>query len=567
MSIVSAAMLSSIKMNINPKRALLAEGWQGVPAGAIAGLPSGVLAAILAWSAPAVLAQSAMPSTGQPAAAPAVTFPISAFTVTGENPLDGAETVRILAPFVRADASLDTLQQAAAALEGHLRDKGFGLYRVALPPQQISSTVALNIVRFKIARVTVEGALQYDEANIRRSLPDLQEGTTPNFQRLAVQTAMANESLGKQIQVAVRESVAADSIDVNVLVKETKPWQLTTTATNAGSAATGRDRLTLAVGHANVFRLDHQLSTAYTTSTERADAVKQLGLSYRAPIYARQIMLGASYTRSDVVGSFGTFTSTGAGRTMGLSAGYYFAPRQGYRSTLSAGLDDKQFEPSKINGTPLVGQLLRRSRQLSLAYVARQESDSALWGYNVELATNLPGGQGNNLAAYQTEDPRITTARWKALRASGSYSAGFAGNWVWGVRASLQLSPDALISGEQFGLGGASSVRGTSERPIAGDRGVLSTMELTTPELQPGLRLIGFVDAGWLGNNQPNGTTKPASDRLTGAGIGLRFGTPVVNLSADYGRIITGSVVPQTLNSLSPQRADAKIHLNLTARF
>ena len=487
MPIVSAAMLPPLNMNTKPKPApsrpdpqpvflalprdsgskrahplsdWLAGLWQSATAGVLAGVSSGGMAGVLAWSAPVALAQSPMPSAEKHIVAPAVTFAIGAFSVAGENPLDGAETVRILAPFVRPDASLDTLQKAATALESRLRDLGFGLYRVALPPQQInSSTVILNIVRFRIARITVEGNSQYDVTNIRHSLPDLQEGMTPNFQRLAVQTAMANESLGKQIQVAVRESVAADSIDVNVVVKETKPWQLTATATNAGSAATGRDRVTLAAGHANVLRLDHQLSTAYTTSLEHAGAVKQLGLSYRAPLYAQQIMLGASYTRSDVVGSFGTFTSTGAGRTMGLSAGYYFAPRQGYRSTLSVGWDDKQFEPSKINGTELLGQLLRRSRQFSLAYVARQESDRAVWAYNTELATNLPGGQGNNLAAYQTEDPRITTARWKALRASGSYSAGLPGNWVWGVRGSLQLSPDALISGEQFGLGGSASAR------------------------------------------------------------------------------------------------------------
>jgi len=49
-----------------------------------------------------------------------------------------------------------------------------------------------------------------------------------------------------------------------------------------------------------------------------------------------------------------------------------------------------------------------------------------------------------------------------------------------------------------MGLGGAGSVRGASERIISGDRGLAVSAELTSPELAKGLRLVGFVDAGWL---------------------------------------------------------------------
>jgi len=42
---------------------------------------------------------------------------------------------------------------------------------------------------------------------------------------------------------------------------------------------------------------------------------------------------------------------------------------------------------------------------------------------------------------------------------------------------------DVLISGEQFGIGGATSVRGTGERPLAADSGLFSTLEISTAEL------------------------------------------------------------------------------------
>lgn len=476
-------------------------------------------------------------------------------------------SAQLLASYVRPDATLETLQQAASALETALRDKGYGLHRVSLPPQNVGDTVQLNIVHFTVASVKVEGATLHDEANILRSLPDLQVGTTPNFKRLAVQTAIANENQGKQIQLAVKESTESDKVDANILVKESRLWNLTAGINNNGSASTGRDRFTVAATHTNVLKLDHQLSVAYTTSLEHPSSVKQVGVSYRAPFYSLGGVLGASYTRSDVVGSFGGFTSTGAGHTAGVNYTHYLVPQKGYRSYVTFGLDDKVFNPSQLNGSPIVGQMVRRSRQLALSYAARHDADRSLLSYNVDLATNVAGGEGNNLLAYQSEDPRISTARWKALRGNVSYVSSLPGNWQWSVRSGMQYSPDALIAGEQFGLGGVASVRGTAERPIAGDRGLSTALEVSTPELISGLRLLGFVDAGWLSNTNPNGASKPGSDSLASTGLGLRYGTQWATVGVDYGHVVKGSVVPQTLNSIAPKKGDQKLHVNLTAKF
>jgi hemolysin activation/secretion protein len=510
------------------------------------------------------LAQQSAPG-GAPAPAPSPVFAIKGFKVTGENPLGEAETARILAPYVRVDATLETLQKATAALEAALREHGFGLHRVALPPQEVGDTVALNVVKFTISRVSIEGLKIYDEANIRRSLPELKEGQTPNFKTLAIQTAIANENPNKQVQVGIKEADQPDQIDANITVKESRPWTFAASLSNAGSDSSGRDRFTLSGGHTNLFNRDHQFVGAYTTSIERISDVRQLGLSYKVPLYALGGVVGASYTRSDVVGNFGTFTSTGAGHTFGLNYTHYLPPDGGRRSYVSVALDDKLFRATVINDQT-VG-VDRRSRPLTVGYASRTESDTAVWGYSVDLALNTPGGHGNDLESYRAEDPNIDTAHWKALRGAANYSAPFMGNWVWSVRGQYQYSPNVLISGEQFGLGGISSVRGTAiERPIAGDKGLSATLEVTTPELLPGLRLLGFVDAGGLSNNHPI-APRPQSDRLASAGLGLRYGKGPYAVSVDYGRIITGSRVPLTVNSASPQRGDGRFYINVSVRF
>jgi hemolysin activation/secretion protein len=531
----------------------------------------GLFALTVLAAAAATCAQAQAPTTPAAPVAPVKsvpppTFAIKGFNVTGENPIGDAETQRVLAPYVRPNASIETLQEAASALEKALRDKGYGLHRVALPPQEIGSTVTLNIVKFTIAKVDIEGRSIYDVANVRMVVPELKEGATPNFSRLAIQTAIANENPNKQIQVGLKESEELDKIDASILVKEQKPWNFGVGISNAGTANSGRDRFTVTGSHSNLWNLDHQFIGAYTTSLERSSDVKQLGLSYKIPLYALGGVVGATYTKSDVVGNFGTFTSTGAGHTMGLNYTWYLAPHGGRRSYVVFGIEDKLFKATEISGVA-VG-IDRRSAPVTIGYAARSETDKYVFGYEADVAFNSGLGSHDDLLSYQGEDPRITTIHWKAIRGNVNYVAPFAGGWLWSARGTFQYSPDVLISGEQFGLGGLGSVRGTDiDRPITGDSGLAGTVEVQTPELAQGLRLLGFVDAGWLSNNKANGANRVSSDHLASAGVGLRYAQGFVAVSLDYGRVFAGSRVDPLFNSAAPKQGDDRFYASVQLRF
>lgn len=538
-------------------------------------------ALLLATSGACALAQAqgvvqTLPAISEATGA-ATRFTISGFEVTGANPFSEEESKQLLSPFVTSDGSLAMLQRATETFEAALKDGGYPLHRVSLPPQELGGRVRLIVVKFVIGNIAVEGQKHFSEENIRASLPELRAGEAPNFSTLAVQTAIGNENPSRQLQVSLKESTEPDKIDVKLLVKDSRPWNLLLNLANTGSDATGQDRLAVVGSHVNLFGLDHQFSGAYTTSIQRTSDVQQLGLNYRVPLYARGGVLGVSYTQSDVVGNFGSFTSTGAGQTYGVNYYHYFAPVGGRRSYLSIALDEKIFDSSQPNNNPLaLGQPEKiSSRPLSVGYSARVEADNALWGYNAELAFNLVGGSGNSLADYQNAtagslapDLRLTTANWKALRGGGNYFASLAGGWRWGWRGLFQYSPDALIAGEQFGIGGSGSVRGTSERPLSGDSGIFSSFELITPELRMGLRGLGFVDAGWLSNHRSElSANKPDTDQLVSVGLGLRYAMGNYGFSAEWGRVVRGSVLPSAPGSGIPESGDQKFHINLNIRF
>ena len=520
-----------------------------------------------AWAQAAV---PPAPTPEPPSQGSVVTFPIRGFEVQGDIPLQPGEVTALLAPYVRKEGTLETLQQAATALETALKAKGFGLHRVVLPPQEVGDSIRLTVVKFVIGSITVEGAGTFGDTNIRASLPELQEGRSPNFRALSVQTALANESPSKQVQVLLKESDQLEKIDARLMVKTAPATTFAASLANTGSAATGTDRLSLVGGHANLFGLDHQASFAYTTSVERADRVKQLGLSYRVPLYGLGGMVAFNYTNSDVEGHFGTFNSSGAGDTYSLSYSHYLPPQGGRKSYVTLGIEEKLFKAGRINSMEIPGQVDRGSRPASLGYSASTESDSAVWGYGAELALNLPGSPGNALSAYQTEESRIDTVNWKVLRFNAHWQATLPQSWRASLRSQIQTTNNPLISGEQIGLGGVGSVRGASERILSGDRGLSVSAELTTPEIAKGLRLLGFVDAGWLRNLNTGASSsgKPARDQLASAGLGLRFSAGTLSLAADWGRLITGASAPEGgAPTAQPKAGEDKLHLSLTARF
>jgi hemolysin activation/secretion protein len=501
------------------------------------------------------------------------TFPIRGFELKGDMPLSSDETTRILAPFIRADGNLETLQKAGAALEAALKERGYALHRVGLPPQEVGNKVTFNVIKFVIGKVKIEGQGAFTDANIRASVPEVKEGEAPNFRILAVQTAIANESPAKQIQVSLKESEEAEKIDVKLLMKAGDPVSFAASWANTGSAASGTDRLSLIASHANLFDQDHQLSAAYTTSLERADNVKQLGLNYKIPLYVYGGVVGASYTNSNVVGDNGSFKTTGAGQTYGVNYSYYLPPAGGRRTYLTVGLDEKIFNATAISGQvrPVTQPESITSRPITLGYTAKVEADAAAWGYNAELAFNVPGGSGTSLNDYQfaasgVRDPRISTVNWSVLRGGVNYLGDFNGGWLWTAKAQFQYSADGLISGEQFGLGGASSVRGVEERVMSGDSGLLGTLEVTSKEFYPGLRGVGFLDAGSLTSNN---NAAIASNQLASVGLGLRYNTGKISVSTDWAQVITAAdpLTPTPQGSHPPQTGDGKLHVNLTARF
>ncbi|MEY4978296.1 MAG: hypothetical protein RLZZ352_566 [Pseudomonadota bacterium] len=528
----------------------------------------GVLCLLHGTAAAQTLVQPQQPPQARTPEASAAVPRLRSVVVTGDNPLDEATTHRTLAVFLQTELRLDTLQQVVTALEAALSAEGHSLHRVVLPAQEVTDTLRVQVVRFALGDVTVQGPPGLDVDNIRRGLPELQTGQTPHLARLAIQSALSNENPAKRVQVALKPSDdQPDQIDATVRVQTSPPLQGVVSLANTGNAASGRDRISISLLHANLLRLDHQLALAWTTSLARPDDVRQLGLSYRLPLYTQGAMLDVSWSDSTVLGQFGSFSSTGAGHTAAVQLTQHLREQGGWSRSVSVTLEDKVFIPSALTptgGGPVVVLSQRRvSRPLTLGFQLRQQTHQTASDVALNLVGSLPGGGAASLAAYQSENARISSRHWLALRSAASHLRQFDAGWLLGTRAQGQWASTSLVAGEQFGVGGASSVRGMGERVLSADSGLNAGLELTTPALAAGWRAVALTEAGWLRQRRLGLDAKPQNDTVVSVGLGLRYAKGPVSWALDHARLVNGS----TYAPASAQQGQSSWHLLLSTRF
>jgi hemolysin activation/secretion protein len=93
------------------------------------------------------------------------------------------------------------------------------------------------------------------------------------------------------------------------------------------------------------------------------------------------------------------------------------------------------------------------------------------------------------------------------------------------VRGDAQLTPDALLSMEQFGLGGHQTVRGYRENELVRDNALVGSLELRVPVLRSRLGAntldVGpFFDIGYAWNHDSD---TPGPKTLASLGLGARY--------------------------------------------
>lgn len=557
-------------------------------------LGAGLLCALISGLGAVVpaRAQDAGPGSKVQAPAPAVAPPAGAlatsgtpdrridvrgFQVSGATLLDADTVQAVLAPF-KGQRNLAELRVAAQALQARYVAEGYGAVVAYLPSQAIEDgVIGITVLEGRLSEVAVEGTRRTSPAQIRAALPTLREGETPRVRRIDGELQMANENPGRQVGVLLGPGAQPGQVKATVQVQESDPqrWQLN--LDNSGNRRTGRYRASLGWQHADLTGRDDVLSVQLQTSPTAADAVAVVSGGYRYPLpgWLSALDLFAAY--NDVDGGTsatpaGDLNFNGRGRVAGARWTRYL-PRLGeFDQRFMVSLEQRAYlNQCSITGLPAgacgaAGESVT-VHPLTVEWATQRGGEWSAGG-NLSATTNAGlGGRYGDAAQFEAVRPGAP-ARYVVLRGGGFITVPVLEDWAFTARANGQWAMHPLVPGEQFGLGGAFTVRGYEEREVTGDSGLLAALELAAPRIGLSvaavpmtLQFVAFGDAGITRNRNLaacNGTQLHCT--LASAGLGARLGIG----SHVQTRLHLATALEDGANTV---RGDWRAHFSLNASF
>ena len=519
------------------------------------------------------------PQSQAPVAAPSKPpapprFAIQRFLVEGNSLLAQGELDRILAPFSGKDRDFGDIQRALEALQDVYTGRGYSAVRVSVPEQDIrSGQVRLRVVEARIRRVRVQANRFFDEKNVRAGLPSLKEGTSPNTRAIGQDAQLVNENPAKQVSVALQAAEDPGQVDATVRVTDEKPSRVSVFADNTGTPKTGNWRTGLGYQNANLFNGDDVINAQLVGSPGHAADVKVFGAGYRVPVYKLSgvvdVLAGYSSVNSGTV--LDVFNVSGKGTVAGLRYTQLLGRIDSYEHRIAFGLDYRAYKNSVIFGDSGQSEVPDITvRPASLTYSGRVSQVGRDLSFNLSYSRNIPGGpngdqeaftglldSNGNLVLDSNGNPVKPPARpgasakYSIWRAGVAFSQLLPSDFILRAALNAQQTKDLLVPGEQFGMGGADSVRGYYERETASDVGRRFSLEGYSPDFGSRIgstwraRALVFYDAARGHDNVPE---RGPENKLGSFGLGLRanqgksfaFRLDVARVTQDAGTRLNG---------------------------
>ena len=483
------------------------------------------------------------PPTPTPPTTPdSPTIQIQKINVIGSTIFDADELNPIVQPFEGRALTLEELRQVADAITQLYLDRGYITSRAILADQVITDgMVEIAVIEGRLEDIQIQGTRRVNP-NYIRSRVQLGAGEPLNTAELEDQLRLLRvDPLFENIEANLRAGSEIGRSILNIRVTEANPFAGSFTIDNSSPATVGSERVGVDLLYRSLTGYGDEISTSFYNSTTGGLTIFDLG--YRIPLNPKNgtLQLRAVFDRNQVTTE--EFTEFGI---RGRSQSYEISFRQPFIRTpteefaLSVGFSFRDGQtfifndiPNPFGSGPDQEGITRTSViKLGQDYLLRDPKGAWALRSLVSLGT---GWLGATVNADPVPDGRFLSWLTQVQRVQILNEDN-----LLIVGADLQLTPNSLLSSQQFVIGGGESVRGYRQNARVGDNGVRFFIEnrITLERDESGIpifQLTPFFDAGLVWNHPNNPNSQPQEQFLAGVGLGLIWQpVPGLNLELDY---------------------------------
>lgn len=376
-----------------------------------------------------------------------------------------------------------------------------------------------------VSSVSIEGNQHWSEGMIRRMVPSLKQSQI-DVAELSKELQLVNDTNAAKLDADFQRQTDG-TYHLLLSVKEQMAEHVSVNVNNSGDDYTGDWRMSTSYTNANLTGRADALGVAYVTSPGHWDDVKQAAVVYRALLPQHGDSAYFTYSYSDVdlgqIANFGGLgiSATGRGHTVGAHYQHNFKYTQARKNFMDVGLDYKHY--NNAQDYRYAGQNLLHdgvdfevtTASASYVDILRRNHDFLAW--SLGYTGNINGNQDKfNEYRYGSDK------QFNLIKASFNYQYRVPSDWIFGLRMNGQYTKDNVVTTEQIGAGGMTSIRGFKERVASADKGYVGSFEIYTPEFAKHQRFVLFNDFGRLvNNNSYNGEL--TSENLASYGLGYNY--------------------------------------------
>lgn len=426
-------------------------------------------------------------------------FDIDEFRVEGADALAQIDVETAVYPFLGPGKTKADVEKARAALEKAYHDKGLQTVAVSVPPQPQenidSGFVVLRVAELKVGRINVKGSRYFDIDHIKRKAPSVAEGALPNFNAVTKDIIALNQWPDRRVSPSLRAGATPGTVDVDLNVEDKLPVHASLEVNNRRSASTTSTRISGSARYDNLWQLGHSVNLAYQVAPERPDDVKVFSGSYLARHPSNDFLGFLVYgVKSDSsIATVGDVNVTGPGEILGARAIVTLPGLEGFFHTLSVGLDYKHFGQVVNLGTDEFSSPVTYV-PWTLSYGATWKREKSTTELNLGITSGIRG-LGSDVFEFDNRRYKASTS-FTYLRGDISHTYELPGSFQLFAKLEGQIASQALVSSEEFAIGGYGTVRGYLESQALGDNGAAGTVEIRSPDLAPLLSDALGLDAG-----------------------------------------------------------------------
>lgn len=457
---------------------------------------------------------------------------IVSIEVEGYTLLTEDEVRTLVGPFENQELSLDAMQKIADLITDEYRKRGYPTSRAYLPPQQINKGVLIiQIVEGKLGKIEIRGNKYFKTSTIERKI-DLRPYGLFDYASLQRSLISLNEHPDRFARVVLVPGTESGTTDVIVNVEDRSPIHFVFEYDNYSSRYLNEDRYSGILEHNNLsghddkLRLIAQFGESELLSSAEGRYLYPLSTSLEAGAYF-------TYSKTRLAREFIELEARGEAQTYGVFLSQILTEGEAHDLRLNLGFDYKSMR----------NELLGVESSHDEVRVLKAGLDLDLNDRFGRTILTLEGDFGipDFMGAMEAKDASASRVGAGSKFQKGVMNlfrlqpTAFGTSLLW--KNSAQFSNHRLVAGEQFQIGGPTSVRGYPVGEFSGDKGYYTALELSIPpywvdkqtqvffsdvKLYNAMRFVIFYD--WATVNIKNlGVGEAENQVLHGIGAGMRF--------------------------------------------